>query len=242
MKKPLPKTAIIIPVFNEQDSLLAVISAIQEQCDFDIIVVDDASTDNSLALARSIPGIVVLPLRFNIGAWASIQAAMRFALKHGYERVITMDADGQHHASEIASLCNAANKHQNVQVVVGSCTARGSSARRIAWRFFRRVTALEVEDLTSGFRLYELDVLKVLVRRGATLLDYQDIGILLLIHDSGYEMLEVPVSMSPRRAGHSHIYYSWFAVAYYMAITTLLSLAKRRIFAGQYKQKSAINS
>src|SRR5690606_38476986 len=113
-------------------------------------------------------------------------------------------------------------------VVIGAHPARASRARRIAWDWFRRLTGLGIEDLTSGFRHYNARAVRVAVGEEATLLDYQDVGVLLLMRRAGLRLTEVPVSMSARVADRSRIFNSWFTVARYMAATTLLCLSRRR--------------
>lgn len=222
-------TAIVIPVFNETGSLKAVLADIKQHVNCDIFVVDDASTDESVQLAKE-SGVQVIPLAINLGAWNAIQTGMRFALKQDYKVVITMDADGQHQASEIEKLIAAANGSPQSQVIIGACPRRGSELRKFAWRFFRSITGVGIEDLTSGFRLYRESALRELVSKRGTLLDYQDVGVLLLLQQADLLVTETKVKMAPRLFGYSHIYSSWLAVAYYMLVTTLLSLSKRKSF------------
>lgn len=221
----MSKVAVVIPVRNESESIGQVISSLRATAAYSVIVVDDASTDDSRERITS-AGATLVPLAINLGAWGAMQTGMRFALKQGFDYVITMDGDGQHHCDEIPRLMSALNDNRDVDVVIGACVERGSKLRRFAWRFFRRLTGVGIEDITSGFRVYNRKALQVLVKRSATLLDYQDIGVLLLLQKWGIRVGEVNVSMSPRTAGKSHIYYSWFAVIYYMLLTTILSLSK----------------
>jgi hypothetical protein len=86
-----------------------------------------------------------------------------------------------------------------------------------------------LRDLTSGFRLYNAEAMQVLASREATLLDYQDLGALLLVRRAGLRIVEVPVSMNLRAVGKSRIFNSWFSVAKYMAATTLLCLARWQV-------------
>lgn len=218
--------AVVIPVHNEAENLQCVIDGVREKTAARIIVVDDASTDNSLAIARSNSDVMVLPLRTNIGAWGAIQTGFRYALRKGFTCVITMDADGQHHEDEISKLLAVAESNPEVDVVIGACPARGSRLRKFAWSFFRTLTGIGIEDITSGFRLYNLSSIKLLSHKGGTLIDYQDMGVLLILLGQGLQVVETPVQMSPRKVGHSHIYHSWSAVAYYMLFTTMLSVAK----------------
>ena len=90
----------------------------------------------------------------------------------------------------------------------------------------------ELRDLTSGFRLYNREAMALLASREASLLDYQDLGALLMVRRAGLTITEVPVSMNLRTEGKSRIFNSWVSVAKYMAATTLLCLARWEIRVG----------
>ena len=96
------------------------------------------------------------------------------------------------------------------------------------WIWFQRLSGFSFADLTSGFRYYDSKALTVLAAPEATLLDYQDIGVLLLLRAHHLSIVEIPVSMNMRQSGKSRIFSSWFAVAHYMVKTTLLCIAGRR--------------
>ena len=117
---------------------------------------------------------------------------------------------------------------KQAEVAIGAYPQRGSAARHIAWSFFRTLTGLSYEDLTSGLRVYSHRAIKVLASKDATLLDYQDIGILMLLRKSRMRILEVPVTMEKRQIGKSKIFKSWFTVFWYMLHTFILSLAKSK--------------
>jgi glycosyltransferase involved in cell wall biosynthesis len=163
----------------------------------------------------------VLSLAVNLGAWGATQTGIRFALEKGYSQVVTMDADGQHPPSVIPDLL-APIVGGYADVVIGSCPGRGSQARKMAWRFFRGMTGLEIEDLTSGFRVYSLPVMEILASKKATLLEYQDIGVLILLMHSGMRILEMQVPMQRRLSGSSKIFSSWFKVAEYLLLNLIL--------------------
>ena len=137
-----------------------------------------------------------------------------------------MDADGQHEVDQIPVLLQA---RASADLIVGAFPERASPLRQMAWNWFRRLAGFDLRDLTSGFRLYNREVMEVLASREATLLDYQDLGALLLVRRAGLRIAEVPVSMNLREVGQSRIFNSWFSVAKYMAATTLLCLARWEI-------------
>ena len=99
-------------------------------------------------------------------------------------------------------------------------------ARRFAWNYFRWLTGLQLEDITSGFRAYNHAAITILASQEASLLDYQDVGVLLILRRKGLHAVEVPVSMQPRVIGASKIFRSWLVVGKYMLHTSLLCIAR----------------
>jgi glycosyltransferase involved in cell wall biosynthesis len=212
---------VIIPAKNEEKTISSVLKAITEK-GFKVIVIDDASTDNTKIIAKN-SGAIVIPLSLNIGAWNATQAGVRYALKNNYNFCITMDADGQHSAATLDKLLLAADHHD---VVIASCLQRGTLGRRIAWSFFKKIAGFNVSDLTSGFRIYNKQAMKVIASRQATLLEYQDVGVLMLLTQKQFSMVEIETKMSSRMEGKSRIFGSWLQVFYYMLYTSLLSISK----------------
>ncbi|WP_020228982.1 glycosyltransferase [Acidovorax sp. MR-S7] len=213
---------IVIPARNEAAAIGAVLQHLKTAGWDNVLVINDQSTDETGAIARAAGAQVLNPV-LPMGAWGGMQAGIRHALRHGYQAVITMDADGQHEVSEIPTLLQS--RHE-ADLIVGAYPERASRLRQIAWQWFRQLAGFDLRDLTSGFRLYNRDAMTVLASREATLLDYQDLGALLLIRRAGLTIQEVPVSMNPRAEGKSRIFNSWFSVLKYMAATTLLCMAK----------------
>lgn len=220
-------TVVLIPAFNEEDAIAAVIEEIGRACDLPVVVIDDASTDETSVCARR-AGAVVIPLCTNLGAWGATQAGLRYALRHGYDFAVTMDADGQHQASSLEALSRPIVE-EKADVVIGACLSRGSKMRRIAWTVMKEISGLSLEDITSGFRVYNQRAIRTLSSWQGTLLDYQDIGVLLLLQSSGFRITDVEVTMRERTNGHSRVFYSWSIVAYYMCHSLLLGLSKRKL-------------
>ena len=214
----------MIPAKNETLTVAAVIADVQQTVGCDVIVIDDGSTDDTASVARA-AGATVLSLPFSLGAWGAAQAGLRFASTLGYEMAVTLDADGQHHADSILTLV-ARMRRADVDVVIGACPQRLSAAKHLAWTYFRWLTRLDIQDFTSGLRLYNHRAMNALATRHASLLDYQDIGVLILLRRRGLRVCESTVCMSQRKAGHSRVFSSWFAVGRYMMHTTLLCLAR----------------
>lgn len=226
----LPNTAILIPAFNESAVIADVIRDIFANCDCPVLVIDDASTDDTIACARQ-AGATVIPLPAQLGAWGATQTGMRYALRHGYDMAITMDADGQHEASALRELLKPVQQGV-ADVSIGACTQRGSLLRKVAWGMMKKASGLTLEDITSGFRAYNRNAIREVASWRATLLDYQDIGVLLLLQANDMRIVDVTVAMQARKHGKSRVFHSWLMVIYYMCHTLVLGLSKRRMARG----------
>ena len=215
---------VVIPARDEAATVAAVVEGVRHKLGGSVLVVDDASRDDTAAAAAA-AGALILRLPLGLGAWGATQAGIRYAQRHGFPEVITLDADGQHLPDSLPELLAAAQR-TGANVVIGTCVARLSRAKRIAWRYLRLLTGLKLTDFTSGLRLYDADAIEVLAGQAASLLDYQDVGVLMLLARSGLRIAETPVTMLPRRAGRSRVFASWPVVALYMMHTTVLCLAQ----------------
>lgn len=216
-----PRLLVVIPARDEAASIASVIAAVKAQGLHHILVIDDQSSDDTAQLAADLGAIVLRPV-LALGAWGGMQTGIRYALRHGYDHVVTLDADGQHEPACIPDLLGAMAASD---VVIGAHPERASPLRKLAWRYFRAITGFSIEDLTSGFRCYNRAACEVLAEDEATLLEYQDVGVLLLLRKAGLRIVEVPVPMYARQNGPSRIFASWPRILRYMLESTLLCLA-----------------
>lgn len=223
-KNVAARALVVLPAHNEAESLPAVLAELRRRSTADILVVSDASTDRTAAVARE-AGVQVIEISQQIGAWGATQAGFRHALRQGYGVAASMDADGQHAVDSLLALFEA-RAATGADVVIGTFPERLSPLKRLAWTWFRTLTGLRVEDLTSGLRVYGPRALPVVASPEATLIDYQDVGVLLLLRKHGCRVQEVPVTMFPRQAGRSRVFSSWLTVARYMAQTTVICIAR----------------
>jgi len=152
------KVSIILPAFNEAASIADVLRGIKALAEqrvakdlFEIVVVDDGSSDTTADIAEA-EGARVVRHPYNIGNGAAVKAGMRAA---GGDIFVLMDADGQHRPEEIPMLLDALENHA---MVVGARQRDGHASlhRRIANAIYNRfasyVTSRKIPDLTSGFR------------------------------------------------------------------------------------------
>lgn len=217
---------ILIPAYNEAEVVGQVVSQVRACSQLPVIVIDDCSSDSTAEVART-AGATVLSLPAQLGAWGATQTGLRYALRQGHDIAIAMDADGQHEAGSLPELLRPVLEG-SADVSIGACTKRGSPLRQVAWVMMKKVSGLALEDITSGYRVYNRQAMRVLAGWRATLLDYQDIGVLLLLQARGLRIVDVQVTMRDRQAGQSRVFHSWLMVAFYMAQTMLLGLTKRR--------------
>ncbi|NDY96311.1 glycosyltransferase family 2 protein [Wenzhouxiangella sp. C33] len=216
----------VIPARNEAADIGRVVAGTRE-LGLSVTVVDDFSTDRT-AEAAAEAGARVLRLPFHAGSWTAMQTGIRAAVAAGYQWTVTLDGDGQHDPQDIPKLIAFAQARDLApNVVVASCVARGNRRRKLAWRILRLLSGLKVADLTSGFRLYDRQAMELLADSDCTLLEYQDVGVLLHLHCRGLELVEHEVAMRPRCHGQSRIFSSWRVVGHYLVYSALISLTRR---------------
>jgi glycosyltransferase involved in cell wall biosynthesis len=201
----------IVPAYNEERSIEWVVSSIRAECpEFDVIVVDDGSTDGTARLAAE-AGADVLVHPFNLGIGGAMQSGFRHAFRAKYDLAVQVDADGQHDPAEIKALA-AAMSTNGIDMAYGSrfigeSSYRAPLGRRFGIRFFSLILSAvcgqRITDPTSGFRLCNRRAIELFARDYPH--DYPEVEAILMVHAHRLRMLEVPVMMHPRRDGRSSI-------------------------------------
>src|SRR4051812_18501694 len=218
----------IVPVLNERDSIGKLVRHLRRALpNFDIVVIDDGSTDGTAAQVP--PGTPVVSLPFNLGIGAAMQTGYRYAALNGYDIAVQVDGDGQHRPSEVLRLVEHLQT-TDVDLVVGSrfldpIKYRQSVVRASgSWMlrsFIRLLTGLNITDCTSGFRACNKKVIHAYAHWYPE--DYPEPEVILLLHRAGFRIDELPVRMRQRRNGVSSI--SILSGVFYVAkVSTCLLL------------------
>ena len=156
-KAPL-KICALIPAYQEENRVAAVVRDVRDYCP-DVVVIDDGSPDDTDQAAAA-AGAIVLEHVHNQGKGAALQTGFDYAREHGYDLAITLDADGQHAPSDIPAFLQAYERTRS-PVLVGNRMGNVASMpwiRRFVNRFMSdllsRVMGQHVPDTQCGFRLY----------------------------------------------------------------------------------------
>ena len=223
------RIAAIVPAFNEEEAITSVVNdinqlAAEKKLLIDVIVVNDCSKDSTSEVISNI-NCIAINLPINLGIGGAVQTGFKYALENGYDFAIQIDGDGQHPASEIPKIINAA-VNGNLDVVIGSrfITKEGfqsSAFRRIGISYFKWLNHLLVGtvifDSTSGFRLINRKVLTIVSEYYPD--EYPEPEAIIVYSLNNFKIGEVSVSMKDRQGGVSSI--GTFASVYYMLKVTL---------------------
>lgn len=227
------KVLLIIPAYNEEDSILSTTKTIDEynknvSNKLDYIVINDGSRDKTEEILEenTIPHIQLV---HNLGIGGAVQTGYKYAFENGYDIAIQFDGDGQHDVNFVNDLCKPifdgkANMSIGSRFVQGSTSEfKSTKARQMGIKiissFIKWFTHEKLYDVTSGFRAVDRKLIEQFAYDYP--LEYPEPISTTQILKEGKKVSEVPVKMNERSGGVSSIR-SW-KNAYYM-INVLLSI------------------
>lgn len=234
------KILIIIPAYNEEESILATYNSIIEYnkfhgTNYNVIVINDCSRDATAQILEC-NNINHINLIHNLGIGGAVQTGYKYALENGYDIAVQFDGDGQHDINYV-DIITKPIVNQEAEFVIGSrfldvtsSEFKSSSARRAGINlisfFIKLVTGIKVLDTTSGFRAVNKDIIAFFASSYPT--EYPEPITTTELLRKKFILKEVPVKMHERLGGESSIK-AWKTV-YYMinVILTILIIRVRR--------------
>ena len=217
------RTLVIVPAFNEEETILGVARKI-EAAGYDYVIVNDGSHDATERICRE-NGLNLVSLSQNLGIGGAVQTGHLYALEHGYDVDVQVDGDGQHDIAYLPRLLEAIES--GADLVIGSRFIeqtegfQSSGARRAGIRWLRgcihHETGLTITDATSGFRASGRRAITLFAANYPT--DYPEPESIVVAHGAGLKVEEVPVVMRERQGGVSSI--RPLSGAYYMIKVSL---------------------
>lgn len=196
---------VIIPAYNEELNIDNVVKDIVENTDYDYIIIDDCSRDNTYTYCLE-KGYHVLHLPVNYGLSSGVQVGLKYALENGYGMAVQFDGDGQHKAEYIKALFEAL---KTCDIAIGSrfvTEKKPMSSRMLGSRlitfFIRFMTGCKINDPTSGMRAFNHDVMQ----EYAYGMNYPpEPDTLVYMLKKGKKLKEIQVKMQDREFGESYL-------------------------------------
>ena len=205
---------IIIPAYNEEKSILNVVSNIKKVKTnnylIDYIIINDGSSDNTKKVCLD-NKLNFIDLPNNLGIGGAVQTGYKYAYYKNYDIAIQIDGDNQHNPSYITNLCDEINN--GYDLVIGSrfvetlSEFKSSFLRRLGINFLSNLiklcTGFKVYDVTSGFRACNKDIIEYFANNYP--IDYPEPDSLVQVLKQNKKVKEIPVEMNERKTGKSSI-------------------------------------
>jgi glycosyltransferase involved in cell wall biosynthesis len=205
----------IVPAYNEAGAIGSTVAELHAHApEWDVLVVDDGSTDDTARIAET-AGARVLRMPFNLGIGGAVQCGYQYALDHGYNVAVQVDGDGQHDPRYLPILLDHLHSDPDLNMVTGSRFLdphdahgyRSSASRRVGIRLFAgilsRIVGRRITDPTSGMRMTDQRGIELFARDYPH--DYPEVEALVLSHAHRLQGDELPVRMRARLTGRSSI-------------------------------------
>ena len=205
----MTKVIVIIPAYNEEKSIEKIIKTVLQNKNIsECVVINDASTDNTLAIAKS-TGATVITNGENVGTGLSTKIGLKYANDRKADFVVLMDADGQHNPLSIQNLLDHV---ETADVVIGSryfapTSSSTSYIRKLGTKIISISLFIQygtrIFDPTSGFRVFNKRTIQEMAANYPIIFSEPEVIIDLLLKKRSIR--EVSIEMSPRLYGKSSI-------------------------------------
>ena len=222
---------VVVPTYNNEQTIEQVVRDVCQYC-ADVIVVDDGCTDATPAILKKIDGIDVVRHAENKGKGTALKSGFRRAMQRGFAYAITLDADGQHFASDIPSMVED-NQQYPGSIIVGERHLEGvdrnagsSFANKFSNFWFTVQTGRALRDTQTGYRLYPLRRLVGL--RWLTSRYEAELELMVFAAWHGVEIHSVPIRVfypsREERVSHFRPAYDFTRISVLNTVLTLASL------------------
>ena len=236
------KKLIIIPAYNEEESIQRVIEEIKVGApDYDYVIINDGSTDSTKEIC-SREGFNFIDLPINLGIGGAVQTGYKYAFEKKYDYAVQIDGDGQHDCRDLDNLLGHLVKNDYNMVIGSRFITKGgfqsTFARRIGIVYFSKVikllTGTTITDPTSGYRMCDKEVIKIFAGDYPT--DYPEPESIVTILKQGLRIGETEAKMKERQGGVSSI--NSPKAVYYM-IKVSLAIIMTALAQGKTKKRRA---
>jgi dolichol-phosphate mannosyltransferase len=215
-RPPIGKIVVLIPTYNERENVSLIVSRLRAAVpEADVLVLDDYSPDGTGQVADQLAAadsqVRVLHRKSKEGLGAAYLAGFAWALEHGYDVMVEMDADGSHQPEQLGSLLGAL---AGADVVLGSRWVPGGSV--VNWPFHRKflsvggnlyvrvLLGMPIGDATGGFRAYRASALRTLDLHEVASQGYCfQVDLAWRAIRAGLTVVEVPITFVERTIGDS---------------------------------------
>lgn len=209
-------TLVIIPTYNEKENVRAIITAVFELTDYNVLVVDDSSPDGTADIVKEIAAttdrLFLLSRAGKQGLGTAYIAGFKWALEKGYSYIFEMDADFSHNPKDLPRLKAACEKGADLSV--GSRYCKGGKVSNwpinrilmsyLASVYVRSILWVPFKDTTAGFKCYTAKVLKAIDLDNIQFVGYAfQIEMKYKAHKLGFKVAEVPITFIDRKLGKS---------------------------------------
>lgn len=227
------RIAVLVPAWNEARNVGATVREIRAaNARYDVIVIDDGSTDDTADVARQ-AGATVLSLPFNLGVGGAMRTGFTYAARGGYAAAIQVDADGQHDPADIERVLGGLER-ADISIGarfadVGDYSVRGPRrwAMIVLARVVTRIAGTRLTDVTSGFRAASPRAIAQYVRYYPAEYLGDTLDSLVAALHAGLKVTQVPVAMRPRQHGNPS-QGAWGSTVYLARSVFALTLALMR--------------
>ena len=234
------RPVILVPTYNESETIVDLLNKLAQlhiSRDFDVLVIDDNSPDNTANIVESldIPWVQVLRRSHKDGLGSAYRAGFAQVLNSdNYSRVVTMDADGSHRVEDLPAMLDATD--EPLSMTIGTRWINGGSVvnwpksrqllSRAGTRYARLALGIPLHDLTGGFRVYSKELLSRLNLSEMRASGYCfQLEMAMASELAGATMIEVPITFVERINGVSKMSRSIVFEALWR--TTLWGISRR---------------